>query len=58
MMNERLQILYMGVRIVRLASERERNDRAIDMLIALTVDELSERLGRDLIDVMPEFIGS
>jgi len=48
----------MGVRIVRLASERERNNRAIDMLIALTVDELSERLGRDLIDVMPEFIGS
>ena len=58
MMNERLQILYMGVRIVCLASERERNNRAIDMLIALTVDELSERLGRDLIDVMPEFIGS
>lgn len=58
MMNERLQILYMGVRIVRLASERERNNRVIDMLIALTVDELSERLGRDLIDVMPEFIGS
>ena len=58
MMNERLHILYMGVRIVRLASERERNNRAIDMLIALTVDELSERLGRDLIDVMPEFIGS
>lgn len=42
MMNERLQILYMGMRIVRLASERERNNRAIDMLIALTVDELSE----------------
>ena len=58
MMHERLQILYMGVRIVRLGSERERNNRAIDMLIALTVDELSERLGRDLIDVMPEFIGS
>lgn len=39
-------------------SERERNNRAIDMLIALTVDEISERLGRDPIDVMPEFIGS